>query len=503
MKPTPSLLSRSVPRGLWPLLAGLLPLCLYLPTVRRGPMDGDPAELALCALRLGVAHPPGYPVHTWLGHVVVRLLPVDPATATSILSALCMACAAALLCLTARRLGAKGAFAALGAAVFAVNPRIWENAVRTELYALAVLLLSVNLFFLASVPAGRRSTVLVAGLLCGLMLAAYLPLAMVLPLLLLQTGGKPWRWQRPVVAGAIAATTALAMLLWVRLRWETLLDIGTPTPPDGLHNWLAYLLPGTASPKLAPSFLAQRALSTAGLLYAEMRWPSPFLIACGALGLLARRQWLWAVVLVGLGAVNTGYFMSLDLYDVTEMMLPTVWVLALLLALGIDQFWRWKAWLGVAGSLLAVAVVAFQVQSQWLGRLRDARHSPDAEFAERTLRELPAGTVIYAGWQRLTLMNYYHVGLKRRPDVRILHRGSGPNSGVHHYRFGAVTNWADHAVATVRAGTPAVVDKPHRIDPVFLRQFDVRALPCGWHLLAWPQPQGPANGPTNTDVRLP
>src|SRR5581483_11864636 len=39
----------------------------------------DSADLALAALRLGVAHPPGYPLYALLGHLWILLLPLGSA----------------------------------------------------------------------------------------------------------------------------------------------------------------------------------------------------------------------------------------------------------------------------------------------------------------------------------------------------------------------------------------------------------------------------------------
>ena len=45
----------------------------YFATLFRGIPGGDSGELVAEACHLGVAHPPGYPLYTLLGHVMVRL----------------------------------------------------------------------------------------------------------------------------------------------------------------------------------------------------------------------------------------------------------------------------------------------------------------------------------------------------------------------------------------------------------------------------------------------
>ena len=64
----------------------------------------DCADMASAALTLGVAHPPGYPLYSVLGHAWLSLFPFgNPAYRLAVLSCLAAAGAVALLFMYVRR----------------------------------------------------------------------------------------------------------------------------------------------------------------------------------------------------------------------------------------------------------------------------------------------------------------------------------------------------------------------------------------------------------------
>lgn len=103
----------------------------------------DSGELALAAVQLGLAHPPGQPLHTLVGFGFSRLPFVTPLVGVNLLSAL----PSALTLIPATSLGQRllGEHASRYAssvmpwllAACALHPSVWEPATRVEVYALA------------------------------------------------------------------------------------------------------------------------------------------------------------------------------------------------------------------------------------------------------------------------------------------------------------------------------------------------------------------------------
>ncbi|HKU44589.1 MAG TPA: DUF2723 domain-containing protein, partial [Polyangiales bacterium] len=128
----------------------------------------DSGELALAAVQLGLAHPPGQPLHTLLGFALSHLPGVSALLGVNLASAL----PAALTLIPAtslgqRLLGETATPAALRCmpwllAIWAVHPCLWEPATRVEVYALATLgavfalALAAELPSLRSAPSLRR-----------------------------------------------------------------------------------------------------------------------------------------------------------------------------------------------------------------------------------------------------------------------------------------------------------------------------------------------------------
>ncbi len=74
------------PRSTW-LATSCLAL-YYVASMARDLSLYDSGELALAAVQLGLAHPPGQPLHTLLGFVLSRLPLVAPITGVALLSLL-------------------------------------------------------------------------------------------------------------------------------------------------------------------------------------------------------------------------------------------------------------------------------------------------------------------------------------------------------------------------------------------------------------------------------
>ncbi|MCI0476086.1 MAG: DUF2723 domain-containing protein, partial [Anaerolineales bacterium] len=108
--------------------------------------DGN--ELTTVAATLGLAHPTGYPLFTWLGFLFARLPVGEVAHRTNLMCALLGAGGVALLYLIARRVELTRAVAAFTALLFGVSTTFWSQAVITEVYAPNVFMLALTVWLL-------------------------------------------------------------------------------------------------------------------------------------------------------------------------------------------------------------------------------------------------------------------------------------------------------------------------------------------------------------------
>ena len=183
----------------------------------------DSADMASAALTLGVAHPPGYPLYSVLGHLWQTVLPWgNQAYRLAVLSCLSAAGAVWLVFLSSRRRG--GVWAGLAAAgVLCFSAPLWKFALIQEKYALHACL-AAALFYLSE--GGRESfwrRARLSGFLAGLGLVNHQSLLFLLPGLILLWRSE-CRRRGPSLASALAAAfpwslagLSLYAFLWVRL----------------------------------------------------------------------------------------------------------------------------------------------------------------------------------------------------------------------------------------------------------------------------------------------
>jgi hypothetical protein len=128
-------------------------LAYYLLSMSRDLSFYDSPELALVAVEGGLGHPLGQPLHTLLGWVFARLPGVSPLLGLNLLSALAAALTVVPLVSLAEALASapspgptgpprwSGSDVVLpaGVALLALQPALWENATRVEVYSLATL----------------------------------------------------------------------------------------------------------------------------------------------------------------------------------------------------------------------------------------------------------------------------------------------------------------------------------------------------------------------------
>jgi hypothetical protein len=215
---------------------------LYVATLAPGlvfpVMDGH--ELTVNAIRLGVAHPSGYPLYTWLGFLFVHLLPSgDAAHRMNLMSALLGAAGVGLVVVVGRRLGLSLVPAALSALLLAVTPTMWSQSVMAEVYAPDVFMLALTMLFLLAWADARRVGRDGRGLFAAFALAFGLSLGTHLSNLLFAPtyavfvlGTDPGIVRRPreILLAAAAFGVGAAQYAWLPLRGGIFDQYPNPPP---------------------------------------------------------------------------------------------------------------------------------------------------------------------------------------------------------------------------------------------------------------------------------
>lgn len=188
---------------------------LYLPTCARVIQWQDPGHFVMRIVsddlrgELGLAL--SHPLHHWLGKAAVTILPIEPAWAVALVSALCGAIGVANVFGCARAITGRMMGAALAAASLAVAHTYWRLAAIPEVYTLTIALFSAELWCLALFWQRRRARWLVAACFFnGLGLANH-NLALLSGPLLIASLVFGWRYCRPVVGVFVLGCVAWAV----------------------------------------------------------------------------------------------------------------------------------------------------------------------------------------------------------------------------------------------------------------------------------------------------
>jgi hypothetical protein len=136
--------------------AAMASFLIYLRTVAPSISTGDSGELITAAWALGIAHPPGYPLFTMLGHLFSFLPLGSPALRVNLMSSVFAAATVGLVVWTSYRLLARSRngqaqpaawnaliAAAIGGGTLAVSTAFWAYAVVAEVFALNTFLAAV------------------------------------------------------------------------------------------------------------------------------------------------------------------------------------------------------------------------------------------------------------------------------------------------------------------------------------------------------------------------
>lgn len=197
-------------------------LVLYARTAARDIVLGDSPELTGAAIALGVAHPPGYPVWTMLGHLFT-LMPLGPLPfRVALLSAIAGAACTGVVFAIARRASGSVWAAAASALALALSPSVWTWSIVPEVFALNDLLAGlVILFVWCWHEAPERGWLLAAAALAGgLGMANQQTIVLIAPacLYLLWRRREVLR-RRPCIFIAATAAFAAGLLPYAYLPW--------------------------------------------------------------------------------------------------------------------------------------------------------------------------------------------------------------------------------------------------------------------------------------------
>jgi 4-amino-4-deoxy-L-arabinose transferase-like glycosyltransferase len=401
------------------VLIGCGAFSLFLVTLCPTIYVEDSPEFSTAAAVFGIPHPPGYPLHTLLSALFVRVVPFgDFGFRSNLFSAVCGALTVAVLGILLRRLGI-GRAAALAATVcFALGSAFWSQCLAAEVHALNCLLLVLSLlavFEATRCPAARSFAV--SGVAIGLLVGhRNLNVVFVAGLIVLldvarrrARGGARLLWY---FAGAAAATGLIYLYIPLAARSDPYLNMGAPSTLRRFYTIVS------ARPYFRHFAAGSAAVNLSRLLGYFKNLPTNLGIGTLAapIGFMAWRRrsgWMPPLAVAWLAASCVVFSSLYNVLDVDSYYLPATLALALLAAFGFDV---WPRRLRLVLPIAAIAALPFNLTSVDLHRLNIA----SVYGRDLLLSAPPRAVVVTFGDTTTHVLWYEQAVLHLRPDLVVV-----------------------------------------------------------------------------------
>ncbi len=322
----------------------------------------DSLEFQLVCYQPGIAHPTGYPLYTLLGKLFTFLPLGDVAYRVNLMSAFFASLTVALLYATLKLLTRQRAAAIVGAAIFAVSPVFWSQAVIAEVYTLNTAFVALMFCLLLAWPRiyeqpslPRRSllsepntSLTVLALVYGLSLTHHRTMLLLAPaamIFLVIVDRRLFTNARRLAKLAILFLAPLALYLYIPLRGITMSSLDG-VYQNTLQGFITHITAGSYGIFLTENPMEQsRELPFyLTLLGAQFTWGG---IILGALGLAwSFRKPKVALLLLVSFVTITVFVAGYQVPDIQVFLIPLFLVCALWIGNGFAALWELSADLG-------------------------------------------------------------------------------------------------------------------------------------------------------------
>lgn len=495
-------------------MLGLAFFALYFFTLISSVLPADNGEFQLVAWKLGIAHPPGYPLYTLAGWLFSRFF-ASPAFALNLLSAILAAITLVIVSRTVRTLTGSIAAGLLAAALLGVSTTFWAQTTTANIRmptafftALCVSLLvlwsrsrvvedqgtsslrpsvSPSLFHRVRIdPLNAFAFVFALGLSHHLSLLFpgvffMLYIFLVDPKLLKQ----PRRWLKPIGFFALGLLPLL-YLPWRGATGGTFANGESAAflaQPDQFLSYISgrgfegdffYFI------NTRPDLFLDRVKLLPTLFDFQFNWLVFILFAVGAMRLIVK-DWKLAIMLLGGIALHTFVTLAYRAPQTVEYLIPAYVLLAIVVGYGLQPWGKSHYSLLITRYVLrgacCVAILLLFVSHfssyQWLHDHEDTR-----AYAQDLLNAAPPNAILLSNWHWANPMWYLQQVEGLRADVEVQYvfpRGEE-----------LAQSWLNAIDAGLKSGRPVVVDmffrdqfnaSPYHFIPIGTDAYEVRATP--------------------------
>jgi hypothetical protein len=414
-------------------------LCVYAYTMPRTIALEDDGGFIMSAYYAGIAHPPGYPLHTLLAKPFTLLPFGSVALRVHLLSAVLGATTCGAIWWIVRALVPGAGFAYLAALALGFSAVFWSQAIIAEVYTLNTLLFFLTLALALAYLHWQRAWLFAAlSLTAGLGLSNHWPLMVLAsPCLVLVLWPVRGQLYRKLPAGLLMLALGLLPYAWMVLRSQSDPEASFYGPIESLSELAFYVSRrGYVGVEQSPGAGWWDKLQFAGFLLREITWQyTPLGALLAAIGLASQwRRWRASTglgLLAGFLSATFGLILVIGFdYDYFHRLLFRTYplipygIMAIWMALGASRAsralaGRWGGDAGRVGHLLGAVLVVATLAVNFGGNdRRDYRYAHD--YAAALLNSLEPNAVLFAHGDADSFpLGYMHLVEGLRPDITL------------------------------------------------------------------------------------
>ena len=435
----------------------------------------DSAELSLQSYQLGVTHPPGYPVHTILGYILVFFFD-DPAIATNLLSALCTSGSIGIMSLFIFHLTGNKYSAFFVPAMFSLTPRIWGMGITTEVYNINLLILSTSIFCIYRWTKNYSNKALfLSAALYGISFGSYLANALLFPafsyLILKKT---KFRFKTVFLFSVVVTIFSSLLLMYSYFRAKSLPPIGTLYLPTSTGDAIKYFSGqqyGTTE-LFDFSFYTNRIFQHMNIFSKNYLYLVSFFGLGGIYILWKRSKNLTIFFLLVLG-INLGYFTFYKPGDYYMMVNPSHYVFTLFIAICFDRFYKRNVYFKNVSLVIILLTSFILLVYQFPKRYKRSTSYPVTSFSVESLQKFPPNSIVICDWYKLTPLLFFQKTKGLRNDCLIIQRVKESR----YYDNVEVESYIT-AIESQITSRPIIIDS---VEAEVLKKYEIYELDSLWY----------------------
>ena len=421
--------------GLVTLSVAILYLSVTQSRLSNANFGSDGGDFLAAILTRGIPHPTGYPTYTLLG-ILFQYIPLStPVFRGALVSGIPAALAAGLLTgWVGYETGAKSVpqltGAVLAGSAWGAAPLLFSQAVIVEVHGLQSLVTVLVLWWitlnLRAEPAHRKKWVLALSFLVGIGIGNHVTIALMAPaalIALIYSARHSGSWKL-LLAQVLLIMAGMLVYVYLPLRAQTYPPINWGNP----QNWAGFWWEVTGNPyrgllfSIQTTALWERIGSISTLLLEQF---GALGLVAGAIGVIQYSfpsKWLrWILLWMFIAYII--FAVGYETQDSVGYLLPAIMVFAIWIGLSLPEVWKlyWKR-VPIGSFMVGILVLSIYLRVPGT-RVRVDTRSQDqpARYAEQLLSDAPLNAIVNTTTDQDTFpLWYYHFGLQKRADLRIV-----------------------------------------------------------------------------------